>query len=171
MLAINPTIAQQVIMSGMDRPIFPIDKVAELTDVSVENIRNFIKRGNVRLRYTKPEGHGVRVLYAFQDVIEIMAAAELFLLGVAPKAFGNLAETIATFTIYQIQEAAGVYGNSTQPKDFQRFIVVFYDRELQEAEAMIENSPTQADEHIARIIVDCRKLAAKAIFAYINYKG
>jgi hypothetical protein len=172
MLIINPTLARQAIQAGLDLAVFPLTELAKLASVSVDNIRNLIKRGHVKLRFTKTEGYGVRVMYAFQDAIEIMAAAELSNLGLAPKSFGNIAEQIASFTIYQIQEAASIYSTATTPEDFQRYVVIFYNDDTQEAETFVVNSPIPdpLDKRITRIIVDCRLLAIKALFAYANYK-
>ena len=171
MLAFNPTLAKQVVLFGMNRPVIPISEAAKLAGVSVDTVRNFRKHGIIKLRFMKSEGYGVPVLFSFHDVIEIMAASELYHLNVAPKGLGSLSEEIATFTIYQIQEVAGIFGSSPTPENFQRYIVIFYNERIQEIEASIESDPAQSlDMHTTKIVVDCRKLAIKAVYAFVNYK-
>ena len=172
MLVLNPTLARKVIQDGMARQVFPLSEVAKLSAVSVETIRNLINRGNVRLRFTKPEGYGVKVKYAFHDVLEIMAASELLRIGIAPKGFGNIADEISTYTIYQIQEAAGMWGSSPEPANYQRYVVIVYNEHTQEVQTAVTSDPAPEplNTHITRLVVDCRLLANKALFAYANYK-
>jgi len=167
---INPTLAQKVLAVGFDSPIFPISVVQKMSGVTEDQVRTFVKRRHAPMRFTKPQGHGVRTLYAPQDVFEIMAISELSLLGVAPKSFGDLAEIISNLMISQIRELAGVFGNTKTDIDYQRYVVIFYDETKGKSHASLEVDPRDLKpDPPARIVVDCRLLAIKAIQAFANY--
>ena len=165
--------ALKVHNAGWDAPIFTLKEVSEISAVSMETIRTNIKRGHVTLAYTRPEGHGVPTLYAMDDVVAIIATSELALLGIAPKAFGDIPVYIKHFTLCQIQFAAGVFGEpETTTDNDKRYVVVYYDKESRTIKASFEDNPITAmahQAHIARIVIDCRMIASRIIDAFFFY--
>lgn len=171
-LVINPTMARNVVNFGMLRPAFTMAWASKVSGVSVDTIRNLKKHGVITLHYMKSEGHGIPVLLAFRDVVEIMAVAELYNIGISPKTLGNVFEVISEFVLGQILSSSEINKNVATSNNYQRFVIIYFHDKEKKVLASIETEPFPAAlaKYSTLVVVDCLKLATNALFSFANYK-
>lgn len=165
--------AKAILALGAEQ-LFPIEGIAQAVNVASTTIRNWINRGHLELLQTRLFGKGSKALFAYYDVIQIVAMAELSHLGIDPKQSGRLVVHIQSLISHQIRSYAGEWGDPTNYVDFKRYAYIFYNYELDKLEIAVVTEdidreyPTVQD--ISIIALDCLELAKKSVYILLNMK-
>lgn len=168
-------IAKKLIAVG-PTPFLTTDEASEITGVPAVTIRQWLNRGHVVLRTTPRPGKGVPMYFAFNDVVEIMAFAQLSRLHFPPSRFaGRVASVVMSHAMGQISEFAGMWGDPSKRGDdnFNRYVVLFYNQRENNIDWSETHDPMMHIESrdSTRIIIDCRDLALKAIAAFEAHRS
>ena len=176
--------------TNIDKSLLFSDEVQAITGYSSAIIRTLYSRKHLELTYTPPTGRGVKAQYAMFDVIEIMAYAEISRLGVHPTFTGAwkdgdpLAIGIANCVLDQIHALSG----NTKPRlralpgkkelekipcGSEKYVIIYYDESADGIWAIWAPDAVCDIEYsgVARVIIDCEKLALKALNIFAQYKS
>ena len=162
--------ARAILSLGADT-IFKIEDVANAVGLAPTTIRNWLSRGHIDLVYTRFFGRGSRAYFAYYDVILIMIAAELSHLGIKPMDVRIVLSDINAAVGNRIREIAGVRSDRTQ-KNFGRYIALYYTGDKKEPIRLYslysfdKMLPLSGLIDIARIVIDSKTLAEKAIWLF-----
>ncbi len=151
-------------------PLITTREVAEVAQISPDNLRMWINRGHLELRLSESPAPGKARFFTSLELLEVMAFSELARLGFSPDRFsGSLAEVVMSTANIKISELAGSLGTlEQQGRNFERYVVVFFDSNLTQINWEQCNSPHHPYpefELTSWVVIDCLALAHRALIA------
>ena len=148
--------------------LFTIEEVAEVVREKPAVIRNWISRGHIDLRFTELPGRGKRVLFAFEDIIQIMIVAEASRINIDPQISKRFAERVMSTVMRILMDFAGVFGEKhlEHSDNAMRYAIIYYSVYAQGVDVALSSSPTIELDYAtdaSRVVIDCKEIAERAI--------